>query len=75
MADTLEAIDVEVGYHPDGFRIDKTAGPMNLYTKWEITPEGKWVNPKPTCFHSLPEHGWRRADRFDWDDPAEDGGK
>jgi len=31
---------------------------MDLYTKWQITPEGKWINPKPACFDSMPQEGW-----------------
>ena len=71
MADQLKADDVEVGYHPDGFRIDKTASPMNRYTQWRIDPDGRWANPKPVCFHSLPEAGWIKVERFHWDEPPQ----
>lgn len=54
-----KATDIMVGFHTEGYRIDKTASPMDIYTKWEITPEGTWINPKPTCFHSLPQDGWQ----------------
>ena len=64
---TFKATEINIGFHSDGFRIDKTASPMNLYTRWEITSEDKWVNPKPTCFDSLPQKGWRKIDSFDWD--------
>ena len=55
---TLKARDIQIGFHPEGYRIDKTAAPMDLYTKWQITREGKWINPKPTCFDSMPQKGW-----------------
>ena len=63
----LNATDVTVGFHPNGYRIDKTASPMNRYTKWEILPGNKWHNPEPICFNSLPQEGWFAKDRFDWD--------
>ena len=61
----FRSIDIEIGYHPDGYRIDKTASAMNRYTQWNISPEGEWENCKPVCFHSLPEDGWMRTDGFD----------
>lgn len=60
MNQTYKAEEIHKGYHPDGYRIDKDADVMNLYTKWEITPTGEWIHPKPTCFHSLPEDGWHK---------------
>ena len=33
---SIAAKDVSVGFHPDGYRIDKTALPINRYTEWEI---------------------------------------
>lgn len=56
----FEATDIQIGFHPGGYRIDKTASPMDFYTKWQITPEGKWINPKPTCFDSMPQEGWHK---------------
>jgi ubiquinone/menaquinone biosynthesis C-methylase UbiE len=64
----LKATEITVGLHPGGFRIDKTAAPMNRYTKWIVTASGDWTNPEPVCFHSLPETGWKKAERFDWGD-------
>lgn len=64
----LDAEDVVVGFHPDGYRIDKTASPMNRYTQWEILQDHNWCNPKPVCFDSLPQHGWIAKDKFDWED-------
>ena len=61
----LGAKDVVVGFHPDGYRIDKTGSPMNRYTKWKIIDEKQWCNPKPVCFDSLPENGWIKIDKFD----------
>ncbi len=65
---TYRAEEVNIGYHPDGYRIDKTASPMNLYTIWEILDDGEWINPKPTCFDSMPEVGWIKVEKFDWND-------
>jgi len=56
----FKATDIQIGFHPEGYRIDKTASPMDLYTKWQITPEGKWTNPEPTCFDSMPQEGWHK---------------
>ena len=67
MDPVLEVKDVTVGFHPDGYRIDKTAAPMNRYTKWEIIQGKGWCDPKPVCFHSMPEKGWIATDKFDWD--------
>ena len=64
MDKTYKASEIQIGFHPDGYRIDKTAEPINFYTKWEITPEKKWINPKPTCFHSLPQEGWYKKEIF-----------
>ena len=65
MDQTLILSQVEVGFHPDGYRIDKTTAPINRYTKWEI--QGfRWSNPKPVCFDSLPQKGWIAKDKFDW---------
>jgi hypothetical protein len=65
---THSAEEVTTGYHPRGYRIDKTASPMNRYTQWEIDPDGTWVKPKPVCFHALPEDGWATVDKFEWGD-------
>ena len=67
MSKTYKAKDINVGYHPDGYRIDKTAGPINRYTKWDIAPDGLWINLKPVCFDSMPEDSWIRVNRFNWD--------
>jgi len=58
MDKTFKVKDIQIGFHPEGYRIDKTAAPINFYTKWQITQEGKWINPKPTCFDSMPLEGW-----------------
>ena len=63
----LNAKDVTVGFHQDGYRIDKTATPMNRYTKWRIMSGRGWCNPKPVCFDSMPQQGWIAKDKFDWD--------
>ena len=66
MYSVLEAKDVTVGFHPDGYRIDITAVPMNRYTKWQRIDRSVWQDPKPVCFDSLPQHGWIATDKFDW---------
>jgi hypothetical protein len=66
MTVTFEATQVEVGFHPDVYRIDRTASAMNRYTKWEILAGSKWANPTPVCFDGLPQKGWIKRDRFDW---------
>jgi hypothetical protein len=67
MERTFNAEQITVGFHPAGYRIDKTATPMNRYTKWDILPSNHWCNPKPVCFDSLPQSGWIAVDKFDWD--------
>ena len=62
----LDVKDVTIGFHPDGYRIDRTASPMNRYTKWEVIPGKGWCNPKSVCFHCLPQIGWIAKDKFDW---------
>lgn len=62
----LDAKDVVVGFHPSGYRIDKTTSPMNRYTKWDILPGNRWCNQKPVCFDSLPQKSWISKDKFDW---------
>jgi hypothetical protein len=64
---SVKAVEVEIGIHPDGFKIDKTASAINRYTKWTIAEDGTWTEPKPVCFHSLPEDGWETVDKIDWD--------
>ena len=67
MERTLDAKDVRVGFHPDGYRIDRAASAMNRYTKWQTKPGDRWRDPEPVCFDSLPQQGWFVVDRFDWD--------
>jgi len=67
MEQTFNAAEINVGFHLAGYRIDKTATPMNQYTKWDVLPGNHWCNPKPVCFDSLPQQGWFAKDRFDWD--------
>jgi len=62
----LKASEVVVGFHPAGYRIDRTASPMNRYTKWQIVDGRGWCNPEPVCFDSLPQDGWIVKDKFDW---------
>jgi len=39
MEQIFSLIEIEIGFHPDGYRIDKTASAMNRYTKWDILQE------------------------------------
>jgi len=64
---TISAEQVTTGYHPRGYRIDKTASPINRYTQWEIDSNNNWLKPKPVCFQALPADGWVPVERFDWD--------
>ena len=66
MEQTFKATEIIVGFHPAGYKIDKTAAPMNRYTKWDILQGNNWCNPKPVCFDSLPEKGWLAVDKYDW---------
>jgi hypothetical protein len=66
MDPVLDATEVTAGFHPAGYRIDKTASPMNRYTKWEVISGKGWCNPEPVCFDSLPRKGWIAKDKFDW---------
>jgi len=68
MEQTLDAKEIRIGFHPDGYRIDKTASAMNRYTKWQTKPGDRWSNPQPVCFDSLPQRGWFAIDKFDWDE-------
>ncbi len=63
---TYKAEEVNTGYHPKGFKIDKTTIPMNRYTQWEVKPDGKWAFPRPVCFDSMPEEGWVKVEKFNW---------
>lgn len=65
---TFKAVDIDTGYHPEGYRIDKTASAMNRYTQWNVSADGKWDKPESVCFDSMPEDGWLKIERFDWDD-------
>ena len=61
MKQSFKASEIVVGSHPDGYRIDKTASPMDFYTRWEITSDGRWINPEAVCFDSLPQEGWLKT--------------
>lgn len=64
MEKTYSASEIRKGFHPEGYRIDKTASPMDFYTKWQISSDGKWINPQPTCFDSMPREGWYKTDQL-----------
>ena len=57
MEQTFKATEINIGFHPAGYRIDKTVSPMNLYTKWQISDDDRWHNPEPVDFDALPEDG------------------
>ena len=67
MKQTFKAGEIDIGFHPAGYRIDKTASAMNRYTQWNVVPGQGWCDPKPVCFDSLPQEGWFKKDKFDWD--------
>ena len=71
MEQTFKATEITIGYHPTGYRIDGTTSPMNLYTKWDIAADGRWIRPRAVCFDSLPQEGWRKADGFDWNEEVD----
>jgi len=58
MPKTFKANEIDIGYHPSGFKIDKNAPPLDRYTQWNINEDGIWYNKKPVCFHALPDQGW-----------------
>jgi hypothetical protein len=66
MEQTFKATEIKVGFHPDGYRIDKTASPMSLYTKWQVSDDGRWHSPEPVDFDALPEDGWFKTKGFNW---------
>lgn len=61
MTTTYDKSEIRKGFHPEGYKIDKSGSPMDFYTRWEISPEGPWSNPKPTCFDSMPDKGWHQG--------------
>jgi len=63
MSETFTAREIKMGFHPEGYYINKNTSPMDFYTKWQITPEGKWIEPKPTCFDSMPQQGWYKGEK------------
>jgi hypothetical protein len=64
---TYNVQEVTIGFHPEGYRIDRSAAPLNRYTQWDILPGNRWRHPRPVCFHELPTEGWIVKDKFDWD--------
>jgi len=70
LSSKLRAEEVVIGYHPEGYRIDKTAAPMNRYTRWMVNSGDNWSAPEPVCFHSLPADGWIACDGFEWPEPG-----
>ena len=67
MEQTYDTAEVDIGFHPDGYRIDKTASSVNWYTKWQILSGTLWCDPEPVRFDSLPKKGWVKINRLDWD--------
>ena len=58
MEKTYKVKEINIGFHPDGFRIDKTTSPINFYTKWQISDDGQWHSCRPVDFDVLPLEGW-----------------
>ena len=75
MAKTFNATEIEIGYHPDGYRIDKTHSAMNRYVKWHVRDDGGWENPTPVCFGSLPTEGWQKCHSVDWQEDSDSHGR
>jgi len=67
MEKTYKVKEINIGFHPDGFRIDKTTSPINFYTKWQISDDGQWHSCRPVDFDVLPLEGWLECEGFDWD--------
>jgi hypothetical protein len=72
MEKTYNVKEINIGFHPAGFRIDKTTSPINFYTKWQISDEGRWCNCKPVDFDVMPTKGWLKCDGFDWEKDLEE---
>ena len=66
MEQTFHIVQIGVGFHPDGYRIDKISSPIGPYTKWEISSGGQWCNPEPVHIEELPLNGWFKVDKFNW---------
>lgn len=66
MEETFCAEEITIGFHPKGYRIDKTTSPGNWYTQWDIVAGNRWCHPQPVPFAALPREGWIGKDRFDW---------
>ena len=71
MTEKYRVNDIEKGWHPDGYRIDKTASPIYFYTHWDVDDQGQWRNCRPVDFDVFPRDGWIRCDGFDWDKDME----
>jgi len=67
MEKTYKVKEINIGFHTGGFRIDKTASPINFYTSWQISNDGQWHSCKPVDFDVLPPEGWVKCEGFDWD--------
>jgi hypothetical protein len=65
MVKTYKNTEIEIGYHPDGYAIDRTASPLNFYTRWQVEG-GEWKSFKPIDFDDLPVDGWVKCAGFDW---------
>lgn len=68
MQKTYPREEVNIAYHPTGYRIDKTASPMNFYTRWQIDEEERWREFEPVDFDALPRFGWIKSKGFNWNE-------
>jgi hypothetical protein len=67
MRKTYKLKEIDKGFHPKGFRVDKTTSPINFYTKWRISDDGRWCDCKPVDYDALPPEGWLKSEGFDWE--------
>ena len=62
MQQTFQSHEIEIGYHPSGYKIDKTASPLERYTRYDIDENDNWYNCVPVRFDEMPSDGWIKFD-------------
>ena len=67
MEQTFHIERITIGFHPEGYKIDRIASPIGPYTRWKVEAGCVWYNPKPVLFEELPLDGWIKTDEFDWE--------
>jgi len=68
MTETYPKEEVNIACHPSGYRIDKTASPINFYTRWKVDEKGRWRECEPVDFADLPRQGWIKSKGFNWNE-------